>query len=109
MRRSLSAAAIAGCRTIKGPVVSRAGSAPYRHQSISRHLEFHRGLFDGGSLVSGLDRAKPEGFARELVDVPDDGLRRFGLLCHAGSIGRLLSTSNSDHGHEKGTRRMTGT
>jgi hypothetical protein len=45
-------------------------------------------LLHRGGFVGRLYRAKPHGFAGELVDVPDDRLRQFGLSGHVGSIGR---------------------
>ena len=49
----------------------------------------------GGGLVSGLYDAKPYLLGGNLVDGPARRhRRRFGLLCHAGSIGQRLGTSN---------------
>jgi hypothetical protein len=48
--------------------------SPYRHQAVSRHLEFGCGHLDGGGLVSGLNIAQPDGFAGDLIEAPDSGL-----------------------------------
>ncbi len=65
-------------------------SLPYRPLPASRHPEFRHGLLDRG----GLDGAKPDGLAGDLVDVPGRRLRRFRFFGHAASIDRELCTFN---------------
>lgn len=44
------------------------------------------------------DFADPNGFAGDLIDVPDDRRRRFGFLGRARSIGREANTFNPLNG-----------
>jgi hypothetical protein len=78
----------------------RRGSSPHRHQPVRRHLEFRSAPLDRGGLVGRLDGSQPHGFAGDLVDAPDDRLRRFGLLGHAASIGRQLCRFNPVEGEQ---------
>jgi hypothetical protein len=48
------------------PLEIIAGSSPYRHQSVSRHLEFRRGRLHRSGFVRRLDIAPPDGFAVSL-------------------------------------------
>jgi hypothetical protein len=45
-----------------------------------------------------LELAEPDGFAGDLVDVPADRLRWFGLLCHVESIDHKVNTFNPAKG-----------
>src|SRR5262249_46508525 len=58
-------------------------------------LEFLGCLLDRRSLVWRLDGAKPCLLGGNLTDGPGNRLRRFGLACHAASIGRKISVFNS--------------
>jgi hypothetical protein len=69
--------------------------AGVRHQPAGRHLELRGAPLDSGGLVGGLNSAKSNGFGGQLVDGPARRLRRFGLACHARSIGRELCRFNS--------------
>jgi hypothetical protein len=65
---------------------------PRCHQLRSWHFELFGRLLDGGLFVDRLDLANPDGFVGRAVDAATDWLRRFGLLCHAGSLnGRLIA------------------
>jgi hypothetical protein len=57
-------------------------------------LTLRHALLDRTGLVSGLYGAQTDPFGGDLVDGPGRRFRRFGLLGHAGSIGRELCTFN---------------
>jgi hypothetical protein len=42
--------------------------SPYRHQSVSRHLELRGAPLDGGSLVGAFYVAEPDGLRGDLVE-----------------------------------------
>jgi hypothetical protein len=68
------------------------------HRRIAISLRAGRDLVAAAAFsmaaASCLDLTQPDGFAGDLVDVPADRLRWFGLLGHAESVGQRLGAFN---------------